>query len=72
MTHRTLTYQIYVTPILATATKDIPPGQSRSNLEPHIGHPDLRPAGRRPGRSAAGRPTEPSCSPPSEIHASLV
>jgi len=27
---QTLAYQGYVTPILATATKDIPPGQSRS------------------------------------------
>ena len=30
----TLTYQVYVTPILATATKDIPPGQSRSTWSP--------------------------------------
>jgi glyoxylase-like metal-dependent hydrolase (beta-lactamase superfamily II) len=35
MTHETtLTYQVYVTPILATATKDIPPGQSRSTWSP--------------------------------------
>ena len=30
----TLTYQVYVTPILATATKDIPPGHSRSAWSP--------------------------------------
>jgi len=30
----TLTYQVYVTPILATATKDIPPGHSRSTWSP--------------------------------------
>jgi hypothetical protein len=29
-----LTYQVYVTPIIATATKDIPPGQSRSTWSP--------------------------------------
>ena len=30
----TLTYQVYVTPIIATATNDIPPGQSRSTWSP--------------------------------------
>jgi hypothetical protein len=30
----TLTYQVYVTPILATAIKDITPGQSRSTWSP--------------------------------------
>jgi Metallo-beta-lactamase superfamily len=30
----TLTYQVYVTPILATATKDLPPGQSRATWSP--------------------------------------
>src|SRR5260370_7557200 len=30
----TLTYQVYVTPIIATATKDVPPGQSRSTWSP--------------------------------------
>ena len=30
----TLVYQGYVTPILATTTKDIPPGQSRSTWSP--------------------------------------
>jgi glyoxylase-like metal-dependent hydrolase (beta-lactamase superfamily II) len=35
MTHETtLTYQVYVTPILATATRDLPPGQSRSTWSP--------------------------------------
>jgi glyoxylase-like metal-dependent hydrolase (beta-lactamase superfamily II) len=29
-----LTYQVYVTPIIATATKDLPPGQSRSIWSP--------------------------------------
>src|SRR3984885_4446253 len=30
----TLTYQVYVTPIIATATKDLPPGQSRATWSP--------------------------------------
>ncbi len=30
----TLTYQVYVTPIIAAATKDFPPGQSRSTWSP--------------------------------------
>lgn len=30
----TLTYQIYVAPIIAMAGKDIPPGQSRSTWSP--------------------------------------
>jgi glyoxylase-like metal-dependent hydrolase (beta-lactamase superfamily II) len=35
MTHETtLTYQVYVTPILATATKDFPPGDSRAVWSP--------------------------------------
>jgi glyoxylase-like metal-dependent hydrolase (beta-lactamase superfamily II) len=29
-----LSYQVYVTPIIATATKDVPPGQSRSTWSP--------------------------------------
>ena len=40
----TLTYQIYVAPIIAMAGKDIPPGQRRSTWSPDIGHPHLRPA----------------------------
>ena len=35
MTNETiLTYQVYVTPIIATATKDLPPGQSRAVWSP--------------------------------------
>ena len=35
MTNETgLSYQVYVTPIIATATKDFPPGQSRSTWSP--------------------------------------
>jgi glyoxylase-like metal-dependent hydrolase (beta-lactamase superfamily II) len=35
MTNKTtLTYQVYVTPIIATATKDLPPGQSRATWSP--------------------------------------
>jgi glyoxylase-like metal-dependent hydrolase (beta-lactamase superfamily II) len=35
MTNETvLSYQVYVTPIIATATKDLPPGQSRSTWSP--------------------------------------
>ena len=30
----TLTYQVYVAPIIAMAGKDIPPGQSRSTWSP--------------------------------------
>src|SRR5260370_17429846 len=30
----TLTYQVYVTPIIAMAGKDVPPGQSRSTWSP--------------------------------------
>ena len=30
----TLSYQVYVTPIIATATKDLPPGQSRATWSP--------------------------------------
>jgi glyoxylase-like metal-dependent hydrolase (beta-lactamase superfamily II) len=30
----TLSYQVYVTPIIATATNDVPPGQSRSTWSP--------------------------------------
>ena len=29
MSETTLTYQVYVAPIIATASKDVPPGQSR-------------------------------------------
>jgi hypothetical protein len=39
----TLTYQVYVAPIIAMAGKDIPPGQRRSTWSPDIGHPHLRP-----------------------------
>ena len=30
----TLTYQVYVAPIIAMAGKDVPPGQSRSTWSP--------------------------------------
>src|SRR5260370_15809704 len=30
----TMTYQVYVTPIIAMAGKDVPPGQSRSTWSP--------------------------------------
>jgi hypothetical protein len=30
----TLTYQVFVTPIIATAAKDLPPGQSRAIWSP--------------------------------------
>ena len=30
----TLTYQVYVAPIIAMAAKDVPPGQSRSTWSP--------------------------------------
>ena len=34
MSESTLTYQVYVAPIIAMAGKDIPPGQSRSTWSP--------------------------------------
>ena len=39
----TLTYQVYVAPIIAMAGKDIPPGHRRSTWSPDIGHPHLWP-----------------------------
>ena len=43
MSESTLTYQVYVAPIIAMAGKDIPPGQRRSTWSPDIGHPHLWP-----------------------------
>ena len=34
MNETTLTYQVYVTPIIAIAGRDVPPGQSRSTWNP--------------------------------------
>src|SRR5258708_20683859 len=34
MSETTLTYQVYVAPIIAMAGKDVPPGQSRSTWSP--------------------------------------
>jgi hypothetical protein len=54
-TETALTYQVYVTPILATAAKDFPPGQSRSTWSPIEATFDRLFAAKRPGAVFPGR-----------------